>query len=257
MIALILGTSEGKEILRKLNKFTEELVVTTATSYGGELLKEFKYRYMNNSPLSKDEMKKLFMEYKCTALIDASHPYALEVTANAKVICRESGIEYMRYERPSVVEAYLKYDNVMLVGNLQQIKDEITARGIQGALLNTTGSKNVERFMELNIPNRIIHRVLPTVESIDKCLKAGVKVEDLAAIKGPVGLELNKAFIREYAAEVMVLKDSGTAGGTEEKLKSAVEEDILAFVLKREESDDSLGSFKSIDELITYIERKV
>jgi precorrin-6A/cobalt-precorrin-6A reductase len=256
MIALILGTSEGKEILRKINKYTEDIVVTTATAYGGELLKNFKYKYMNNSPLSKDAMKKLLIQYNCTVLVDASHPYALEVTSNAKEICRESGIEYIRYERPSVVEGYLRYRNVRLVDSLQQIKNEIIERGIQGILLNTTGSKNVDKFMELKLPNRIIHRVLPTVESIDKCLKAGVKVEDLVAIKGPVGLELNKAFIREYAAEVMILKDSGTAGGTEDKLQAAVEEDILAFVLKRKEDNFSYNNFNNIDELITYVERK-
>ena len=40
MIGLILGTSEGKKLLSLINKYTEDIFVSTATEYGGELLKE-------------------------------------------------------------------------------------------------------------------------------------------------------------------------------------------------------------------------
>ncbi len=42
MIALILGTSEGREILSLLNKFTDNILISTATAYGGEILKNYK-----------------------------------------------------------------------------------------------------------------------------------------------------------------------------------------------------------------------
>ena len=42
MIGFILGTSEGKKILSLINKYTDEIAVSTATSYGGQLLKEYK-----------------------------------------------------------------------------------------------------------------------------------------------------------------------------------------------------------------------
>lgn len=37
MIGLILGTSEGKEILDLLNKFTDDILISTATQYNGEI----------------------------------------------------------------------------------------------------------------------------------------------------------------------------------------------------------------------------
>ena len=46
MIGLILGTVEGKKILSLLNKFTEDIFVSTATEYGGELLKNYKYKIL-------------------------------------------------------------------------------------------------------------------------------------------------------------------------------------------------------------------
>jgi precorrin-6A/cobalt-precorrin-6A reductase len=49
MIGLILGTSEGKRILSLLNKYTEDIFITTATAYGGELLKDYKYKILNTN----------------------------------------------------------------------------------------------------------------------------------------------------------------------------------------------------------------
>ncbi len=253
MIGLILGTSEGKEILRKLNRFTDDLFVTTATSYGEELLKDYKYKYINSSPLTKAELEKKLTTYRVTTLIDASHPYATEITENTKKICKERNIHYIRYERPSVIKEYLKYKNVELIENLEDLKEILIKYGINGTILNTTGSKNVDKFINLKIPNRIVHRVLPTVESIEKCLNSGVKVEDIIAIKGPVGLELNTAFIKECRAVALILKDSGIAGGTEEKIIAAINEGILVFVVKRKDSSNSDTKFSDIDKLIEYI----
>ena len=62
MIAFILGTSDGRKLLREINKFTDDILLSTATTYGGELLKEYKYRYLNTTPLNKEELKKLLKE---------------------------------------------------------------------------------------------------------------------------------------------------------------------------------------------------
>jgi precorrin-6A/cobalt-precorrin-6A reductase len=255
MIGLILGTSEGKEILEKLNRFTENIFVTTATNYGGELLQAYKYKHLNSSPLSKEELKDKILKYKVTMLVDASHPYALEITENTKAICREMNISYIRYERPSIIDNYLNSSKVKLMESLEQIKEFIESNKIEGTILNTTGSKAVDKFMNLGFSNRIIHRVLPTKDSIEKCLNNGVKVEDIVAIKGPIGLELNKAFIKQYEAKAMVLKDSGAAGGTEEKLRAAIEEDIWAFVLDRKISNEEALTFINIESLIEHVHK--
>ncbi|QGU94424.1 cobalt-precorrin-6A reductase [Clostridium bovifaecis] len=255
MIGLILGTSEGKEILSKLNVFTEDIFVTTATSYGGELLKDYKYKHINSSPLTKEGLKEHLIKHKVSILVDAAHPYAVEIRKNTREICKELKIEYLRYERPSVIEEYLKNDNIKLINSIEDIKDLVIENKIQGTILNTTGSRNVDKFIKLGLENRIIHRVLPTIESLEKCLNCGVKVENIVAVKGPIGLDLNIGFIKEYKVEALVLKDSGTAGGTEEKLKAAIQEGVMALVLKRKDTDNAENNFSDIDKLITHIKK--
>lgn len=89
MIGLILGTSEGRDILSYLNEFTDNILVTTATAYGGELLKDYRYKILNDKPLNEEELFNILNENKVKILVDASHPYALEISNNAIEVCRK------------------------------------------------------------------------------------------------------------------------------------------------------------------------
>lgn len=254
MIGLILGTSEGKRILSLLNKYTEDIFITTATGYGGELLKNYKYKVLNTKPLDYDALKKALIDNGVTMLVDASHPYAEEITQNAKKACQELSVEYVRYERPSIIEKYKNQEQIIQVESYEELKDKLF--DIKGCILNTTGSRNIEKIKNLNLDNRIIHRVLPSAKVMENIISQGIKVEDIIAIKGPVSYELNRAFIKEYDAKAIILKDSGKEGGTEEKLLSAVDLGIYAFVLKRKKLEEE-NVYSDEKNLVKYIKNKI
>ncbi|WP_027624215.1 cobalt-precorrin-6A reductase [Clostridium lundense] len=250
MIGLISGTSEGKEILSLLNKYTGNILVSTATEYGGELLKTYKYKLLNNKPLDVQEMKKLFKDNNVNILIDASHPYAVEVSKNSMKICEELNIEYIRYERESVIDKFLNEDRIIEVSSYEELYEKL--KNLQGTILNTTGSRNLDRILSLGLNNRIIHRVLPSLKVMEECYALGVKLDDLIAIKGPISYELNRAFIKEYNAKGILLKDSGPEGGTEEKIKAALDEGIYVFVIDRKKINYN-KVFYNKNELVNYI----
>jgi len=229
MIGLILGTSEGKKILSLLNKFTEDIFVSTATEYGGELLKDYKYKVLNTKPLDLNGLEEAIIKNKIDILVDASHPYAEVVTKNARLVCQKLNITYARYERP---KTFLSEDkHVIRVKDYDELY--LKMRDVKGTILNTTGSKNIDKFIEMNLNNRIVHRVLPSVTVMEKCFSLGVKTEDIIAIKGPISYELNCGFIKEYDAKAIILKDSGVQGGTEDKIRAAIDMDIIAIVIDR------------------------
>jgi precorrin-6A/cobalt-precorrin-6A reductase len=252
MIGLILGTSEGKKILSLLNKFTDNILVSTATEYGGELLKEYKYKLLNTRPLNLEDLIEYLKSSGITLLVDASHPYALVVTENAMEACKRLNIEYLRYERPAVADKC--GGAVIKVKNYEELKEKLS--NIEGTILNTTGSKNIEKFIEMKLKNRIVHRVLPSVEVMEKCFSLGIKTEDIVAIKGPISYELNLSFIKEYAAKAIVLKDSGLQGGTYEKIKAAEACSIKTFVIERNEVVYN-KVFNEEESLVSYIENKL
>ncbi|MFD3158432.1 cobalt-precorrin-6A reductase [Haloimpatiens sp. FM7330] len=231
MIGLILGTSEGKKIVSLLNEFTDDIFISTATHYGGQLLEKYKYKKLNTRPLDLEGIIKVIEDNEINILVDASHPYALEVTENAMEACRVCNIEYIRYERPSVSSKYKEYEKLIEVEEYEDIYEKL--KNVEGNILNTTGSRNLKKILNLNLTNRIIHRVLPSLKVMNECFKAGIDIEDVIAIKGPISYELNCSFIREYNAKVIMMKDSGVQGGTEEKLKAAVDLGIYAVIIKR------------------------
>lgn len=258
MIGLVLGTSEGKKILSLLNKYTDDIYVSTATNYGGELLSEFKYKVLNTKPLDNDGFEREMTKYDINVVIDASHPYAVEVTKNLIKVCSKLRIEYIRYERPSVIDEFSNTESIKKVKDYEELEQIL--QDFDGCILNTTGSRNIERIMKISLKNRIVHRVLPTVESIQACISKGVKVDDIIAIKGPVSLELNKSFIKEYDAKGMLLKDSGIEGGTVEKLKACMELGITAFVIERDKFSSGNTTYspkEAVDKVISVIGREV
>ncbi|APQ95542.1 cobalt-precorrin-6A reductase [Clostridium botulinum] len=250
MIALILGTSEGREILSLLNKFTDNILISTATAYGGEILKDYKYKKLNTKPLNKEKLLNMLKENQVNILIDASHPYALEVTKNALEVSKDLDIEYVRYERPSSAEEFKGNKKIIFLEDYKDLNKAL--KNIKGNILNTSGSRNMDKILELKLENRIIHRVLPSIKVLEDCFNLGVKVEDIIAIKGPISKELNKAFIKDYDAKALILKDSGPQGGTKEKILACLECDIYALVIKRKKINYE-REFNNIETLVEYI----
>ncbi|HEY8890075.1 MAG TPA: cobalt-precorrin-6A reductase [Clostridium sp.] len=250
MIGLIVGTSEGKNILSGLNEFTDDILISTATAYGVELLKDYKYRIFNEKPLDLVGLKQVIKNNDIKILIDASHPYALEITKNAIEACKINGVQYVRYERPPVVEKFKDNKNVIVVENYGSLYKHL--KTIDGTILNTTGSRNIDKILDFKLNNRIIHRVLPSVKVLEEILELGVNVEDIVAMKGPVGYELNKGFIKEYNAKAILMKDSGVQGGTEDKIRAAIDNNIPAFIIGRKAMEYSKVFYSEL-ELVKYI----
>ncbi|WBW96175.1 cobalt-precorrin-6A reductase [Oceanirhabdus sp. W0125-5] len=250
MIGLVLGTSEGREILKRINEFTGDVFVTTATKYGGDILSEYDIKILNTTPLDKKGFMDKIKEHNIEIFLDSTHPYAVEVSKNIIEACNESGITYLRYERESVVERYGDEELVHLVDGYEGLQEVLEK--IQGNVLNTTGSRNIKRVVHLNVPNRIIHRVLPTLKVMNEMEEVGIEPHNLIMIKGPVSYQLNKAFYKEYNIECVIMKDSGLAGGTDEKIRSALDLNIPVAVIKKAHMDYP-NKFNSIKECVEEI----
>ena len=182
MIGLFLGTSEGREILENLNQFTDNIYVSTATEYGGKILEKYHYKHLNTAPLTQQDMAEVVDEHRISIIIDASHPYATVVTDNIIAVCQEKGILYLRYERPSVVKKYLPHPDIIMVDHYEDIKEKL--KDISGVIMNTTGSNNVGKLQTMDLPNVIIHKVLPTKEVLAKLYFLNIPIKNIVAIYG-------------------------------------------------------------------------
>lgn len=249
MIGFILGTSEGRKILSLINKYTDDIAVSTATTYGGELLKEFNIKVLNTKPLNKDEMLNWIKMNDINLIVDASHPYAQEVTKTVLECSQELRIKFVRYERKGSLED-ISDDTIIRVKDYYEAIKII--RNIDGNVLNTTGGNNVSKFLDLDFKHRIIHRILPSPKVLGKIVDLGVSIKDIIAMQGPISYELEKAFIHQYKAKAILTKDSGIEGGTLEKYNAAKAENIKLIVIEKPKFVEAI-SFYNEEELVKYI----
>ncbi len=249
MFGFILGTSEGRKILSLINKYTDNIAVTTATTYGGQLLKEFKIKNLNTKPLNKEEMLNWIKNNRINILVDASHPYAQEVTKTALECANDLNIKYVRYERQGVLEDITGEDIIRVKDYYEAIN---IIKKIEGNILNTTGGNNVSKFLNLDFEYRIIHRILPSPNVLAKIVEAGIKLKDIIALQGPISYELEKAFINQYNAKAILTKDSGIEGGVLEKLKAVRECKIKLIVMEKPKFNYDLVFYHE-EELIKFL----
>lgn len=251
MIGFVLGTGEGRKILSEINKYTDKIVVSTATEYGYEIYQEFKAKHFNYKPLNEDGFKKLIKEFGITVFVDASHPYASEVSKALINVCKEMNIDYIRYERKSYFNDLKDSENIIFIDKYEELENVF--KNIDGNILNTTGSNNALKIEVLKGQNnRIIHRILPSPKVISKLLDNGISMDSIIAIKGPFGFEINNGIIKEYKIKALITKDSGEEGGMKEKISSSLLNNVKLIVIKRPKLNYGL-EFNDVNEMLNFI----
>lgn len=239
MIWIIGGTSEARELVDRL-KTKVNYIVTIATEGGKEFL-DSENVYVGR--LKKEEMSQFATQRDVSAIVDLSHPYAQIVSKNAKEISDELGIEYLRFVRSKSNHS----TDVISLSSYEECYNYL--EGIEGTVFFTTGSKNIGDFEKVKGNNRFIYRILPAYESIMECRKFDIKMENIVALLGPFSLEFNKSMFYEYGADYVIMKDSGTKGGTMEKLNACKELGIRAVIIDRDK-EDGFYSLDALEEII-------
>ncbi len=241
---LFAGTTEGRRLSELLAQAGIAHTVCVATAYGEIVLKPHPLVHVRQGRMNQAEIADFLREGGFTLAIDATHPFAEEVTSNIKAAikaCRgaEREIAYLRLRRDAGrrEESGVAYFET----------NEACARALAdttGNILLTTGSKELSRYCENEaVKARLYVRVLPGMESLALCMEQGVRGKRIIAMQGPFTAELNEAIIRQYRIAYVVTKESGASGGYPEKLEAARKTGAKVFVIgcPREEEGASFA----------------
>ena len=245
MILLMGGTKDARGLALAINQaYPREMLVATAVSgYGADLLREQGGCVVLQGAMDARALVKFIREKEVRALVDATHPYAHQASQQAAQAAEETGIAYIRYERPPTnIPAG---DGVYFAPDFQAAA--VIAARLGKKMFLTIGTRQLKTFLEALPPERkVVARVLPEEESFRQCRELGLSPADVVALQGPVSKKLNAALFAEYGAEVVVSKESGEAGGTSEKVAAARELKIPIVLVRRPTSGDGLGSVAQV-----------
>ncbi len=227
-LCVFAGTTEGRELVELLTGQPVEVTACVATGYGETLLTPRENLTISNKRLGQGEMEALFRQAAFDLIVDATHPYAAEVTENIAAACREADVEYLRLLRGTDAAP----EDAVCVPDIESAVDYLA--GTEGNILLTTGSKELGKYTALpEFAQRVYARVLPMEASLAACRAAGLEPARVIAMQGPFSREMNAATLRSVSARYMVTKDTGGAGGFRAKAAAAREAGAVLVIVGR------------------------
>lgn len=257
------GTTEGRLLAEYCSREKIEAWVSVASEYGEELLQEELMESGNagnpdlnhNTCLAKKnlktvqassvikvlrgrmdryQMEEFIRNQGIHLVIDATHPHARLVSEEIQEACGRTGVRLERCLRAEGEQN--KARDWVEVDSIQEAVSFLSS--VSGVIFATTGSKELEALCQIpDYQKRVYARVLPTSNVLKKCEKLGITGSHLIAMQGPFSTEMNTLFLRQTKAEWLLTKDSGRAGGFQEKVEAAHENGTRVVVIRRPEED--------------------
>jgi len=224
MIWVVGGTSNATEICERLIATGVSVIVTVTTDFGRQLSELPGIRVIK-AMLSIQDMEQLILENNIDLIIDASHPFAAEVSANAMLAAKNTAVPYLRFER-----ANTRFESATYVDSYEEAVAYLAEK--QGNILLTTGSKFVAKFIPLGA-ERLFARVLSTSDSVALCEQAGLKPVNVIAMCGVGSVTLNMALLKEFDIRFLITKESGAEGGLQEKIEAANQVNAEVIIIQR------------------------
>lgn len=224
MIWIIGGTNVSTQLASRLINYGKNILLSVTTEYGQTLARQTGASVIMQK-LTAAEMETVIDDYSIEQIIDASHPYAVEVSKNAIIAAQNKNCQYIRFERKEI-----EYENVRYFSDYTDVINYLLHT--EGFILTTTGSKYISKYIPLGT-NRIIARVLASSESLIQCEAAGILPEQIIASKGLWSIDFTVALLKEYNIKYLVTKDSGAEGGLNEKIEAAHRCDVEILIISR------------------------
>jgi len=265
------GTSEGRQISDFLSDIEVEHLVMVATEYGQIVLEDSDFARIRVGRLDSLQMREIFDEIRPVMVIDATHPFAVEVTANIKEALSNIDYQcrYLRIERETHDNLYkdsltnsqleevqnVELDGRSLIEYVYSVEEAVNRLShMQGNILLTTGVKSLSQFCTDSLSDRIYARILPSVESITMAMNTPLKPGQIIAMEGPFNTLLNEALIEQFNIQILVTKNSGNRGGFMEKIKACQNKNVHLVVIDKEKSSEGVSLEDGISILESYFE---
>ncbi len=227
-VVIFSGTTEGRELSAETASMGADTTVCVATEYGKIIQEHVEGIKTLSGRMDEKEMAKVLAG--ADLCIDATHPYAREVSKNIRAAACAADVPCHRLLRR---ESKLPPDCI-LVNSTEDAADFL--KGTEGNILLATGAKELSAFSNIE-RKRLYPRVLPVQESLAACEKMEIPRSNVIAMQGPFSSELNAALINQFSIKWLLTKDGGTAGGFDEKAQAAQKTGARLVVIRRPKED--------------------
>ena len=167
-ILIFSGTTEGRELAEFLRNRQVDVIVSVATEYGRDCMdvESSSNVSVRTGRMDEAQIRQFLTTQKIDLVVDATHPFAAEVTKNVEQACRMAGTEYIRCvrERQNWDD---KGERVVRVESVPEAVEYL--QNTTGNVLIATGSKELKEYTRIaGCKERCYARVLSTQVSVEE-----------------------------------------------------------------------------------------
>jgi len=245
---ILSGTADGPILAERLIKLDYVVFISVVSYKAGNV-------YPLNSKLhiftgilnNKKEIKDFILKHQINFIVDATHPFAINISNYLISACSDISIPILRFER-----VYKYKSNVEIIYNFEgMINETIKNKNILLAIGSRALSK-VARFYS-DLGGNIFARILATPNGVSKGLSSCIDHSRLAILnphnsKGNLEYYLCKYWRIDY----ILCRDSG---GYSQIIwdEICLKSNIKLYLLKRPEMQNNSLMFSKYDDLIKKI----
>lgn len=227
---LIGGTQESAQLAAAIAYATLPCTISVTTESARALYPSAPALRVWVGRLTAGSLGEFLRLEQIVAVLDASHPYAVEISQIVIAAARERQIPYLRYERPAV-ETHMNAPSVIQLDSFHTL---LAGNYLHSSrVLLTVGYRPLQLFRPWHDRSTLFARILPSAIALEAASKAGFTPDRLICLRPPITGELERALWRHWEISLVVTKASGTAGGEDVKRTVAAETGIPLIVITR------------------------
>lgn len=223
------GTTEARLLISYLIDQKIYCTLSVTSNYAKDLIQSSPLLDIKVKSLMKNEIEDVIKDVNPTLIVDATHPYALEVSKNIKNVCRKLNKELILVTRDiGHIEGATVFDN------MESLTSFLANNCSNDIVFSTLGIKEAQIFSNnLNNYKEIIYlRILPSIDSLTKATELGFPSSHIICMQGPFSQEMNVLMLQETKAKYLLTKISGKVGGLEAKIEAAKKCGVKVLALK-------------------------
>lgn len=222
MILVFGGTTEGRVAIKTLDEGEGKYIYSTL---GTSQQVECGHGVHISGVMTEKEMYSVCRENDIRLIVDAAHPFAINLHNTIGTVAKSLGIPVIRLER---IYPAMQNPDIVWCKDYEYAVGQMLSSGVK-KLLALTGVQTIPKLRDFWHTHETWFRVLDRKESVEKAISFGFPEDHLLFYEE----DATDRQVAEIAPDAIITKESGVSGGFEEKVSVAVKNKLKIYVVRR------------------------